>query len=300
MAIPVEACIFVAMTLSILRTLAGFRTAALCLPLLWLLGCGNDPNPDAPTRDDNLALGNPSGATTDENQPTNYLLVKPQYALSYHRDRGTPNWVSWHLSSAWLGSAARQDNFTADNTLPAGWNRVTTSDYSGSGFDRGHQCPSADRTASTDDNSATFLMTNIIPQAPNNNQRTWVGLENYCRTLVEQGNELYIICGSYGRGGTGSNGRVTTLDNGRITVPARCWKVVVVLPLGTNDAARVSTSTRIIAIDTPNINSVDPDWSTYRISVDDIEQATGLDLLSAVPTAVQRVVEAQVDQGPTQ
>ncbi|WP_324675062.1 DNA/RNA non-specific endonuclease [Hymenobacter sp. GOD-10R] len=252
-----------------------------------------------PTHDENLALGNPSGATTDASNYTNYLLVKPQYTLSYHRDRGTPNWVSWHLSSAWLGTADRQDNFTADNTLPTSWYRVTTSSYTGSGFDRGHNCPSADRTGSVEDNSATFLLSNIMPQAPNNNQRTWVGLENYCRTLVDQGNELYIICGSYGKGGVGSNGAASTLDNGHVTVPDRCWKVVVVLPIGIDDVQRVSTSTRVIAIDIPNDNSVKTDWASYGTTVDAIEQATGYDLLSAVSTSVQKTVEASVDTGPT-
>ncbi|WP_324671782.1 hypothetical protein [Hymenobacter sp. GOD-10R] len=45
-------------------------------------------------RDESLTLGNPSGATTDASNYTNYLLIKPQYTLSYHRDRGIPNWVS--------------------------------------------------------------------------------------------------------------------------------------------------------------------------------------------------------------
>ncbi len=251
------------------------------------------------TRDNNLAMGNPSGAQADSYFYWNYLITKPQFTMSYHRDRGTPNWVSWHLSAAWLGSTPRQDNFAADNSLPAGWYRVGSTSYSGSGFDRGHQCPSADRTGSVADNSATFLMDNMIPQAPNNNQRTWAGLENYCRTLVNAGNELYIICGSYGKGGTGSAGYQTTIDQGRVTVPARCWKVVVVLPVGSGDASRVTTSTRVIALDTPNDNSLNTSWGTYRTTVNAIEAATGYDLLSAVPAAVQSVVEAQVDNGPT-
>ncbi|SMC00644.1 DNA/RNA non-specific endonuclease [Hymenobacter roseosalivarius DSM 11622] len=146
-----------------------------------LVSCGKEeakpsttPPNTTPTRDQYLALGNPSGATADASQPFNYLLSKPQYALSYHRDRGIPNWVSWHLSSAWLGSASRQDDFRADNSLPSGWYQVTASSYTGSGFDRGHNCPSADRTAAVADNSATFLMTNMLPQAPRNNQQTWL------------------------------------------------------------------------------------------------------------------------------
>ena len=257
------------------------------------------PQDATATRDSHLAMGNPSGATTSTTNYTNYLLNKSQFSLSYHRDRGIPNWVSWHLSSAWLGSTPRQDNFTADNTLPSGWYRVGSTSYSGSGFDRGHNCPSADRTGSVADNSATFLMTNMMPQAPNNNQRTWAALENYCRTLVNQGNELYVICGSYGRGGTGSNGTYTTLDGGRVTVPAQCWKVVVVLPVGTSDASRVTTGTRVIAINTPNTNTLNTSWSAYRTTVDAIEQATGYDILSAVSASVQSVIEARVDNGPT-
>jgi endonuclease G len=251
------------------------------------------------TRDSHLAMGNPSGAVADSYYYWNYLMQKPQFAMSYHRDRGTPNWVSWHLSSAWLGSAARQDDFRADAALPTGWFRADAASYSGSGFDRGHNCPSADRTSSVTDNSATFLMTNMIPQAPNNNQRTWAGLENYCRTLVNAGNELYVIMGSYGKGGTGSNGTLSTLAGGKITVPNRVWKVIVVLPEGSSDASRVTTGTRVIAINTPNTNTLDTNWATYRTSVDAIEQATGYDLLSAVSSSVQSVVEARVDNGPT-
>lgn len=120
-------------------------------------------------RDNNLALRNPSGAVTSTSSPNNYQLVKDQYTLSYNRDQGKPNWVSWHLSSAWLGSTPRQDNFAADPDLPSGWYQVKATDYKGSGFDRGHDCPSADRTGSAADNSATFLMSNMMPQAPNNN-----------------------------------------------------------------------------------------------------------------------------------
>ncbi|HEX6183766.1 MAG TPA: DNA/RNA non-specific endonuclease, partial [Pyrinomonadaceae bacterium] len=101
-----------------------------------------------------LTMGNPSNATTDTNQPTNYLMEKPQYALAYHRDRGTPVWTSWHLDSTWLGSTPRQDDFRADAALPAGWYQVQGTDYSGSGFDRGHMTPSADRLRTNADNSA--------------------------------------------------------------------------------------------------------------------------------------------------
>jgi endonuclease G len=217
------------------------------------------------------------------------------YVLSYNRDRGEPNWVSWYIGSSSLGSMSRENDFRADTSLPAGWYQVQANGYSGSGFDRGHNCPSADRTSSVAANSSTFLMTNMIPQAPNNNQRTWDNFENYLRSLVKQGNEVYVVMGSYEKGGTGSKTYQTAIDGGHVTVPARIWKVAVVLADGYKDLSRITTSTRVIAIDTPNTNSVDSKWQTYLTSVDAIEAATGYDLLSNVSTSIQKVLEAKVD-----
>jgi len=250
---------------------------------------------------ENLAMGNPSNAQASTSFPTNYLMQKTQFALSYNRDQGKPNWVSWHLDPTWIGSASRCDCFASDATLPTGWYRVSSSSYTNSGFDRGHSCPSADRTYSSSDNAVTFLMTNMMPQAPLNNQQTWEKLESYCRTLVTQGNECYIICGSYGVGGTGSKGGVTnTIDAGRVTVPNRIWKVVLVLPKGDNDLSRVTTTTRVIAVNTPNTQSIiTSSWSSYRVSVDAIEAATGYDILSALPDDIEAVLESGVDNGPT-
>jgi endonuclease G len=143
-------------------------------------------------------------------------------------------------------------------------------------------------------------MTNMIPQAPNNNQKTWADLENYTRSLVNGGNEVYVIMGSYGEGGTGSKGGLTkTINNGKVTVPSQVWKVLVILPEGNGDVNRVNSNTRIIAVNTPNVNSIGLNWGAYRTSVDAIEAATGYDLLSNLPASVQAVVEAKVDNGPT-
>ncbi len=250
-----------------------------------------------PSSDDHLTMGNPSGATADINSPTNYLMTKPQYILSYHRDNGRANWVSWHLDTTWLGNAPRQDDFRADTTLPAGWYRVTETDFSGSGFDRGHHCPSADRTNTIPDNSSTFLMTNMMPQAPDNNQGPWEALESYSRTLVNAGNELYIIMGGAGSGGTGSTGGVTfTLANGHVAVPAYTWKVIIVLSVGDNDVSRVTKNTRTIAVIMPNTQGIrNDDWRNFRVSVDAVEALTGFNFFSNVSVQTQRHIELRRD-----
>ena len=134
-------------------------------------------------------------------------MEKPEFALSYNRDRGTPNWVSWHLDFFWTGSLQRNDTFRPDPAVPSDWYRVLPTDYTGSGFDRGHMVPNADRDYenSIPINQATFLMSNIVPQAPDNNQGPWATMENDLRSLLND-NELYVISGPAGVGGTGSNG----------------------------------------------------------------------------------------------
>ena len=252
------------------------------------IGDFSSPTPTpTPTLGEHLTMGNPSNAVTNVLQPNNYLMDKPQYALSYSRDNGGPNWVSWHLDTSWLGSTPRQDDFRADTTLPSGWYQVQATDFSGTGFDRGHMCPSADRTITVTANSATFLMTNMIPQLPANNQGVWANLESYSRTLVSQGNELYII--------SGGHGLQFFIANGHVAVPAQTWKVIIVLPAGSNDVSRVTTSTRTIAVVIPNSGTINSDWRTYRVSVDQVEALTGYDFFSSVSSGIQAVIEGRVD-----
>lgn len=244
---------------------------------------------------DHMLMGNPSNAAATPDSANNYLMRKNYYAIAYSRDRGIANWVSWHLHAPDLGSTPRQDDFRPDNSLPAGWYQVPGNAYSGSGFDRGHSVPSADRTSSVEANSSTFLMTNMIPQAPNLNQQTWARLEDSLRRLVNAGFELYIIMGVYGSGGTGSNGFATSIHSGLVHVPAHIWKVAVVLPNGNNDTSRVDINTRVIAVSAPNNNTPNANWKNYRVSVDAIENATGFDLLGRLPASLQAVLEARVD-----
>ncbi|HEV7394974.1 MAG TPA: DNA/RNA non-specific endonuclease [Pyrinomonadaceae bacterium] len=244
---------------------------------------------------EHLIMGNPTNATADPNITTNYLMMKTQYALSFNNDRGIPNWTSWHLDSSWRGSAPRQDDFRNDTTLPPNFHQIQGTDYSGSGFDRGHMCPSADRTSSIPDNSATFLMTNMVPQAPDNNQGPWANLENDLRGFLS-GNELYIVSGGQGTGGVGTNGAANTIAGGFATVPAFTWKVALILPVGDNDLSRVDANTRSIAVIMPNTNGIrSDDWRKYLATVDQVENLTGYDLFSNLPAAVQDAVEAKPD-----
>ena len=223
-------------------------------------------------------------------------MEKPSFTLSYNRDKGTPNWVSWHLETGWTGSLPRTDTFRADPAVSPGWYRVQSTDYFASGFDRGHMTPNADRDnpASIPLNQETFLMSNMVPQAPNNNQGPWADLENFLRTLLTT-NEVYVIAGPAGVGGSGDNGPANTIANGNVTVPAFTWKVALVIPAGDDDVARVNASTRVIAVIMPNNNSINSDWHTYLTTVDAVEGLTGYDFFANVPDAIENAIEAGID-----
>ena len=125
------------------------------------------------TNNPNLLLGNPSNAASNAASADNYLMVKPQYIVSYNSKTHTANWVSWQLNRSWIGAADRKNDFRPDDALPATWYKVRPTDYTGSGYNRGHIAPSAvakrgvsHRTRNESDNSATFLMTNMMPQSP--------------------------------------------------------------------------------------------------------------------------------------
>ena len=245
-------------------------------------------------------LGNPSNAMTDVNMPDDYLMEKNQYVLSYSRDRGIPNWTEWHLDASWIGTTPRQDDYRADPAVPTAWYHVQGTDYTGSqtgeGFDRGHMCPSGDRTNTVPDNSATFFMTNMIPQAPINNQLVWADFETYCNDLAQfNGWEEYIYAGGAGVGGYGLHGFRDIIVNGHVTVPAWTWKVVVFLPVGTNDAARVNEFTRVVAIIMPNAQSVTRPWTQYKTNVAAVEALTGLNFFKNVRPTVRARLRKHVD-----
>jgi endonuclease G len=236
-----------------------------------------------------MQLGNPTDATVDTNNHTHYLIQKTQYSMDYNDTTHQANWVSWSYTSGDTGSTSRQDSYRADTNLPAGFTRIGSATF-GTGLDRGHMCPSADRTTSVADNDATFLMSNMIPQASQNNQVVWANFETYCRTLASGGSEVLITCGP-GDFGT------TSISNG-MKLPGSVWKVVVVAPSGTALAtSKVTTACRVIAINTPNTASVGSNWVNYITTVEEIEAATGYTFFSSLPTSVARYLRKVKDTG---
>ncbi len=229
-------------------------------------------------------FGLPSGSDAN---PDDLLITGSESVFSYNNSRGTVNWVAWRTTRADLGDSIPRPNFEIDDRIPKGLRRIAYYDYSGSGYDRGHMVPSADRFADRRRNMETFRMTNIVPQTSALNQYPWEKFESYIRGQVRRriGFDAYQIAGVYGE---------REVIKGRLVAPANCWKVVVLIPRGSTP--EVTERTRVIAVDMPNIDGIEKvPWESYRVTVRSIEEKAGVDLFATLSKPLQDVIETRIE-----
>jgi endonuclease G len=239
-----------------------------------------------------MQLGNPSGAGVDTNNHDHYLIQRTVEAIDYSDNLGEPVWASWDLTAGDIGSSGRSSSFYTDTNLPPDFYWVTDGDYNGVGninFNRGHMCPSEDRTDTTADNLLVFYLSNIVPQSSANNQGPWATLESYCQSLAQSGDEILIVAGPSGFG-------TNRIPSGKAVIADYTWKVAVVVPPGGGTAlSRITSSTRVIAIKIPNNSSVSGSWTNFVTSASQIEADTGFTFFTALPTDVAFALRSEVD-----
>ena len=254
-------------------TALGLGVAGVVVPVGAL---AQDANP-------NLELGAP----VDGDSSDDYLIARRQYALSYNHVANRANWVTWKLDASHLGSVQRHvGHFVSDPSVQPNWLHVVHETYNRSGYDRGHMCPSADWTDTGEDNNATFLLGNILPQSHKLNTGVWEDLEKYSRSLARRGDTMFITAGPVG----------TIGDMHGVAIPRAFFKIVVVAT-GLSD---VTPTTRTIAVVMPNDASVDGQaWGSYRVSIREVERQTGYDFDTKVARDVQAAIETTVDAGAT-
>lgn len=202
------------------------------------------------------------------------------YVSSFNAMTMQPNWVAWELLASEVGGATeRLKIFLPDPQLPQSM-QVVHSDYTNSGYDRGHMCPAADMKWSADAMRECFFMTNICPQSPKLNQHYWERLEAACRRWAEAEGRVYICCGPVFRDFK------TSLRIGnahKVCVPDGFFKVVLCITKGAE---------RTLAFYYDNNDERQTMEDALR-SVDEIEQLTGMDFFSALPDDLETRIESQ-------
>ena len=183
----------------------------------------------------------------------------------------------------------RQDSYGMDPDIPDEYEH-TLSDYSGSGFSRGHLCPSADRLESTEANKQTFYLTNMQPQWQAHNGGLWNNLEGQVRTWADKDgiDTLYVV-------------KAATIDNsdqyyaeGTYSFPGIVPKYFYMALLAYNKS---ENTYHAIGIWTEHTNTSDTNknYGDYAITIDELESRTGIDFFCNLPDDIEKTVEAELD-----
>jgi endonuclease G len=213
-----------------------------------------------------------------------YERVREGYVLAQSGSLKIPLWVQYELGLDELhGTAERENKFRADASIPFGY-RAELADYQGSGFDRGHMAPAADMKRNEEVMGESFLLSNITPQVGKGfNQDIWEELEASVRSWVEQRGNLTIITGPiFATEGNKVSYKVIGKD--QVAVPTHFYKIIV----DANNPHQIEALAFIL----PNQDLTGHHYSEYLTTIDEVEKATGLDFLSALPAAIQDTVEA--------
>ena len=249
--------------------------------------------------DDNVLLGLPSQPSLADGTK---LIEHSAYTVLYSYNLLMPIWVSWHLDASDSGDFPRPSRFSPDPDLPEEY-QVSHDDYTNSGFARGHMCPDADRNGNEEIQKETYYTTNIIPQNSSMNSGDWSQLEKALREYAANGYELYIVAGAVqgSTGGTDKDGKVlkewkSEKGDVTITVPSQIWKAFVIITQddSKDDLERIKNgetpvyASGIIMDNAP----FDGSWTDAVVSIDEIEELTGLDLFSALPDTIETELES--------
>lgn len=213
-----------------------------------------------------------------------YERAREGYVLAQDARLKIPLWVQYELRPEDLeGHAERTEDFRPDTSIPFG-SRAELEDYEGSGYDRGHMAPAGDMTRSWDTMSESFLLSNMSPQVGVGfNRQVWKNLEAAVRGWVQQRGTLTVITGPV-FAVDGDHVTYEVIGQGHVAVPTHFFKIVVDVDGPSGIEA--------LAFLLPNETLSGRHYSEFLTSIDEIEQATGLDFLSTVSAALQNEVES--------
>ena len=194
------------------------------------------------------------------------------YSLSYLEEHEQAEWVHYKLNSSMLkGEIPRKKNYTLDRKGSTG--SAKTSDYTNSGFDRGHLVPAADMKMDFTSVKEAAYMSNISPQKPKFNQGVWKKLEENARDLAKK-TELYITTG-----GVLSSADLKKIGKNNLSVPDQFYKIIY-----------DTKNQKMFAYLMPN-KKIDS-REKYVVTVDSIETLTGIDFYHQLDDELENKLES--------
>jgi endonuclease G len=253
------------------------QIVTLTIALAGLLFLSATPEPN-----EHLKYGIPGTCSTCK------TLYREGYVICHDNTKKVPLWVSYHLTAAYLAAGTQKRSnfkFLPDPDLAPG-QRAENKDYSKSGYDKGHMCPAADQSRNPTTMKECFYLSNMCPQWPQLNRHPWEQLEVKVRALAAKYGEIWVIVGPVfeKNASTGQFEPEKTLGRDQVWVPWGFYKIVVF-----NDKGR---QLRALALQYKNQDETN-DIPGHEVTIDAVEQETGLDFLSALPENEQKGIESK-------
>jgi len=234
------------------------------------------------------------------------LIHRRGYVLLHSSNDKIPLWVAEHVTAEAVSGPLRRpkpEPFRPDPVLvEAGQPHAELTDYRGSGYDRGHQAPSANQTTDAQLQADTYYLSNMAPQWAALNQRIWAGLEDKIRNWAEARGEVWTITGPLfydpkeddPKTATGSV-EYEVIGSDEVAVPTHFFKIVIAR------SSAIPQRYEALAFVLPNQRQEFPkpwDYSKYLRSIRWVETHSGLnfnprmarveqdDLETATPTSI--------------
>lgn len=210
---------------------------------------------------------------------TDLVLDYEHFSLSFSDAHKQSEWMAYELSYDLLDQkvATRHSSFSEDKNIKTG--SAKPSDYTKSGYDRGHLVPAADMAFSETGMRQSFLMSNVSPQLPAFNRGVWKELEEQVRDWVKANRHMYIV--------TGAILTKPEIDrigrNKHIPVPSHFYKVLLDLKLPEQKG---------VAFIIPNEKSTLP-LSDYMVTIDSVETLTGITFFPKLPENLKEQVKSK-------
>lgn len=220
--------------------------------------------PSSNVQSNNVQSNNPSNQSSwamPTILPTETVTRHSAYSLVYNHKHMQAKWVAYNLTYGnTVGGAERSSKFSIDPSISP--RTAVTSDYTKTGYDRGHLAPAGDMKFSAQAMSESFYMGNVSPQLPGFNRGIWKKLEEQFRSWAPNSHPVFVVTGPVLTDPISSHIGQTC----SISVPQRFYKIML-------DTA---SPMRAIAFILPNNSSTQP-LSSFAMSIDEAEKITGLD-----------------------
>jgi endonuclease G, mitochondrial len=210
-------------------------------------------------------------------------LKNEAYIAGYSESRRDPLWVAYRVQPA-VTTAKARPAFRTDNRTTA---KVRTSDYTGSGYQRGHMAPNKAIAEDFGEEAQlqTFLLSNICPQTAELNEHVWENLEVSERKYADRFEEVWVIDGPIF---ADLNGGHTDRLASRIAVPSAFYKILI------DEQDHRGGRPRMFSVIMPqNVKGTDLPQQ-FLTSVSEIEKETHLDFFWKLDAATQAELESKV------